>query len=188
MKLRFPYNLLIIALEVAVCAASMLITYPIFIWLCHYIPAGMWNVMGEGFWGNVLYGTVQMLGFCLWLAVYGGLRMLALSLFQQDSPKHIPNIPKTPIVRKPPVLPIQTVSAAVSGKSIRTKQAPRSRPTHKYFAGFLLGDGTILWLSVSPEQYPRLSKGGRGQLTFQGKTCLSFLKDGEGICPGKTQA
>ena len=154
MKLRFPYNLLIIALEVAVCAASMLITYPIFIWLCHYIPAGMWNVMGEGFWGNVLYGTVQMLGFCLWLAVYGGLRMLALSLFQQDSPKHIPNIPKTPIVREPPVLPIQTVSAAVSGKSIRTKQAPRSRPTHKYFAGFLLGDGTILWLSVSPEQYP----------------------------------
>ena len=77
MKHRFPYDLLIIALEVAVCAATMLITYPIFIWLCHYIPAGMWNVMGEGFWGNVLYGAVQMLG-----SAYGWRSMAACACWR----------------------------------------------------------------------------------------------------------
>ncbi len=54
-------------------------------------------------------------------------------------------------------------------------------------AQLVLQDGTEVWLSVSEQEYRRLSEGDRGQLTFQPEAPLperryiSFLKDGEGV-------
>ena len=127
------------------------------------------------------------MSYGLYLMFYYGLRKLVWVLFRQNGSAQTPSTQKKSYIRKPTVLPVQTVSAVVSDKHIRTKQRPRSRPDHQYFASFYLEDGSTLWLSVPPETYPHLSKGSHGQLNFQGQACLSFLKDGEGLYPNKTQ-
>jgi hypothetical protein len=105
-------------------------------------------------------------------------------LYLQSRGQEVP-MPKPRPRKKPP--PPRTVPAAVTGRRTKTRQRPRSRPELSHHIGFRLADGTEVWLSVSEQEYRRLSEGDRGQLTFQPEAPLperryvSFLRDGEGV-------
>ena len=175
-------SLRIIVLWLALGAVALFITVLVakgpLAFLISLIPAGVW----DGFWGWILEAALELSLNVFWLLVYGVLLMLAFGMPKPSAQVKVPAVRR---IRKATVLPAQTVSAVVSDKNIRTKQRPRSRPEHQYFAGFQLEDGNTLWLSVTSKEYPHLRKGDQGQLTFQGKTCRSFVKEGGGLYPNQ---
>lgn len=172
--LRYLYGAV---LELVIGGLAGLIVYlPLFRllgWLFPHIP---YEVL-TGLWGDVLSISIQIPAFACFMAVDLRLHILFHSLFRPDEKAKVSH------VRKPPVQPVRTVSAVVLDKSVRTRQRPRSRPEHQYFAGFQLEDETVLWLSVTLEQYRQLSKGSRGRLTVRDKTCLSFQPVGAALYP-----
>lgn len=171
-----------VVLELVTCGLAGLIVYlPLFKlldWLYPRIP----YAVRTGPWGDVLSLIIQIPAFACFIAVDLRLHILFWSLSRPDKGARVS------CGRKPPVQPVRTVSAVVLDKSVRTKQRPRSRPEHQYFAGFQLEEGTVLWLSVTPEQHRKLAKGSRGQLTVRDKTCLCFQPEGAALYPqDKTQ-
>lgn len=172
--LRYLYGAV---LELVIGGLAGLIVYlPLFKlldWLFPHIP---YEVL-TGPWGDALKLIIQISAFACFIGVDLRLHILFRSLFRPDEKARVSR------VHKPPVQPVRTVSAEVLDKSVRTRQRPRSRPEHQYFAGFQLEEGTVLWLSVTPEQHRQLSKGGRGRLTVRDKTCLSFQPEGEALYP-----
>lgn len=120
------------------------------------------------------------------LGIVYGLQRWIQRLYLQSKGQEIPAPKSWQKARKQPSPP-QTVPAAVTGRRTKTRQRPRSRPEISHHIGFRLADGTEVWLSVSEQEYRRLSEGDRGRLTFQPEAPLperryiSFLKDGEGV-------
>ena len=120
------------------------------------------------------------------LGIVYGLQRWIQRLYLQSKGQEIPAPKSWQKARKQPPPP-RTVPAAVTGRRTKTRQRPRSRPELSHHIGFRLADGTEVWLSVSEQEYRRLSEGDRGRLTFQPEAPLperryiSFLKDGEGV-------
>ena len=124
-----------------------------------------------------LFLNVAMLGIVY--ALQRCIQGLYLQSKGQNGPAPNPRPRPEPPARR-------TTPASVAAKRTKTKQRPRSRPEFYYHIGFRLEDEQELWFSVGEQEFRRLSEGDRGQLTFRGKSYVSFLKDGEGVGSGGT--
>lgn len=176
LKLRYiPYILLEIVLGVIALGITRLLVevgVP-------RIPKAVWELCDRsGIAYVVVNSGLQILSYGLFLIVFGMIHKACHSLLTQDSPQNAPQGRRT----RERTLPIQqNVPAEVCGKRVKSKRAPREkRPTIRYFAGFRVDGGEELWFQVCEEEYRRLSEGNQGQLAFQGKSYLSFQKNGEG--------
>ncbi|WP_297870507.1 DUF2500 family protein [uncultured Oscillibacter sp.] len=165
----------------------MLLTWQVailLVWECiPYLPQWLMRFFTGSEFGRFffeLFLNVAVLGI-----VYGLQRWIQ-RLYLQSKGQEIPAPKSWQKARKQPSPP-QTVPAAVTGRRTKTRQRPRSRPELSHHIGFRLADGTEVWLSVSEQEYRRLSEGDRGRLTFQPEAPLperryvSFLRDGEGV-------